>query len=108
MELQLFDGNGGVLKQLALPNVAPGASASLTLARSEVTTSSTPRFSIRGVVRTNPVASTAGTTTPVPTGGCPVKATLEIYNNDTGNTQLVTSDVQSISGFAYPLTMMGK
>lgn len=103
VELQFYDGTGAVLKQMAINNVAPGASASLTLARTEASNLSVPRFALRGVVRTNPITSTVGTTTPIAFVGCPVKTTLEIYNDDTGNTQLVTSDVQSIGGVAVPV-----
>ena len=107
VELQFFDSNFSLLKQVVINNVSPGAAASLTLARTEVTGSSTPRVAIRGVVRTNPASSTtigAGTgTTSIAFAGCPVKTTLEIYNNDTGITQLVMGDVQSIGGYTFPL-----
>ncbi len=101
VELQFFDSNNALLKQVAITNVSPGASASLTLARTEVTGSSTARFAIRGVVRTDLASSTTTGATPIFNAGCPVKATLEVYNNDTGYTQFVTSDVQSISGYPY-------
>ncbi|MDR3698894.1 MAG: hypothetical protein P4L56_04610 [Candidatus Sulfopaludibacter sp.] len=101
VELQFYDSNNALLKQLAINNVSPGAAASLTLARTEVTGSTMPRFAIRGVVRTNPVSTSTNGATPIFNAGCPVKATLEIYNNDTGYTQFVTSAVQSISGYPY-------
>lgn len=109
VQLQFFDGNNNLLKQVAIANVSPGSSASLTLSRTDAANLTTPRFGIRGVVRTNPVTVTPGTGTPGATSvpvaflGCPVKTTLEIFNNDTGNTQLVVSDVQSISLGVIPL-----
>jgi hypothetical protein len=91
-----------VLKQTVINNVAPGTAASLTLARTAAPNPSVPRFAIRGVVHTNPTPPTAGT------GSCTVKTTLEIYNDDTGNTQLVTSDVQSINVGVIPLVFAGQ
>ena len=107
VELQFYDNNFGLLKQVVINNILPGAAASLTLARTEVTGATTPRVSLRGVIRTNPSSSVStippgASTTPI-FAGCPVKATLEIFNNDTGNTQLVTSDVQSIGNVLYPM-----
>lgn len=103
VELQFVDGQNNMLKQVTINNVAPGASASLSLNRSEAPNLSVPRFAIRGIVRTNPLSATPGVTA-IPMGvGCPVMTTLEIYNQDTGNTQLVTSDVRSISTGILPL-----
>jgi hypothetical protein len=103
VELQFFDGSNNMPKQAVINNVLPGTAASLTLARTEAPNLSVPRFAVRGVVRTSPVSPTAGANAPIVLAGCAVKTTLEIYNNDTGNTQLVTSDVQLVSGYAIPL-----
>jgi len=95
--LQFFDGSNSLLKQVVITNVPPGTAASLSLKREEAPNLSVPRFAIRGVVRTSPVSATTGTNTPVVFAGCPVKTTMEIYNDDNGNTQLVTSDVTPIN-----------
>ena len=113
VQLQFFDGSGGLLKQTVINNVSPGASASLTLKREEAPNQSVPRFAFRGVVRTNPVATPGptpvpGTNSPVIFAGCPVKTTLEIFNDETGYTQLVISDVQSFSGGVIPLMLGGR
>ncbi len=100
VELQFFDSNFSLLKQVVINNINPGSATSLTLARNEVTGATASRVGIRGVVRTAPQTPT--TATPVAFTGCPVKATLEIYNNDTGATQAVTGDFQMI-GYAYPM-----
>jgi hypothetical protein len=101
VQLEFRDSQNSLLKEVLINNIAPGASASLTLTRTEAAGLSTPRFSLRGVVRTAPVA--AGTPTTVPSiliTGCPILATLEVFNADTGDTQFVTqAQPMSVTGF---------
>ena len=101
VELEFRDATNALLKQLLVPNISPGQSASLTLNRSEITSTTPARAAIRAVVRTGPIPAT-GTTTPVRISGCPVAPTLEIYNDDNGNTQLVISDFHSMSPGFFP------
>jgi hypothetical protein len=108
VQLEFHDSQGALLKQLLVDNIAPGASASLTLTRAEAASLSTPRFALRGVVRTAPV--TAGSTSSIPATiviGCPIFTTLEVFDATTGNTQLVTSDTRPMTAVALPLVAPG-
>jgi hypothetical protein len=99
VEIEFRDSSYALLKQTAIANILPGASASLTLTRAEAGSLTTPRFGIRGIVRTNPVTvTTGGTTTPISLfSGCPVMPTLEVFDSTTGNTQFVTADTRSLN-----------
>jgi len=105
VQLEFRDAQGGLLKQLSINDMSPGASASLTLKRAEAGTLSPLRFSLRGVVRTDPMSSTpppGGALPMISFAGCPVVTTLEISNDDTGNTQLVISETHGMSPGTLP------
>jgi hypothetical protein len=99
VQLEFRDAQGALLKQLFVNNISPGATASLTLKRAEAGSLSVPRLAIRGMVRSDPTSTPPpGAAIPVIfVAGCPVMTTLEIFNDDTGNTQLVTSDTRLMS-----------
>jgi len=103
-ELEFRDAQNNLLKSLVVPNIPPGDAASLTMDRTEAPNISVPRFAIRGVVRTGllkPVSAGGTTTAP---NACAVMPTLEVFDDTTGNTQLVTSDTRSIATpIAIPL-----
>lgn len=102
VEMEFRDGQNNLLKQLVVPNVPPGDVATLTLERSEATSTTVARFAIRGIVRTGLIPASASTT-PI-ANNCIVMPTLEIFNGGTGDTQLVTSDTRPISApIAIPL-----
>jgi hypothetical protein len=107
VEMEFRDAQDNLLKQLVVPNVPPGDAASLTLDRTEVSNTSVSRIGIRGVVHTGPLTPTPTTnaiSTPIVSNTCTVMPTLEIVNDATGDTELVTSDTRPISTpIAVPL-----
>jgi hypothetical protein len=100
-QLEFRDSQNNPLKELLVNNIQPGAAVSLPLTRAEAGSLGTPRFAVRAVVRTSPVSSTASAI-PSLFSGCPVVITLEVFNDDTGNTQLVTSDTRNMSPGTLP------
>jgi len=101
VELQFFDGQGNSVKQTVVPNFAPGKATSLDLKRAEVTDTSAVRTEIRGAVTVNPTPAPMGT--PAATGYCSIFATLEVFDDSTGATQVLTSDTRSVFGEIIPL-----
>jgi hypothetical protein len=101
VELRFVDPQNNQLSQTAVANLAPGTATSFDLPRSAVTSQTTPRAEIRGVVVVNPAANPYAT--PVAVGFCSVMATLEIMDA-TGSTIAVTSDTRTVGTFvAVPL-----
>jgi len=105
VQLEFRDAQNNLLKQLLVSNISPGDAASLTLDRTEAPNTSVSRFAIRGVVRTGPLTPVASSVIISPiVNTCTVMPTLEIVNNTTGDTQLVTSDTRPVSApVAIPL-----
>ena len=98
VELQFFDEKSTLLKQFVVPNFAPGTATSFDLPRSAVTSQTSSRAQIRGVVVVNPAPTPVGS--PATTGPCSVMTTLEIFDAVTGSTVSLTSDTRAIgSGF---------
>jgi hypothetical protein len=110
VQLEFWDSTGKMVKSLAITNLAPGATGSLQLKFSEVTTNNTspPRTDIRGVVRrTTPAPVTGVSVTPTPIAqpiafiqpSCAVATTLEIFDSGSGVTQSLTSDMHALEDF---------
>jgi len=109
VQLEFWDAQGKLVISLLVPSLAPGATASLQIKLSDVTTkTSSLRTEIRGVVRrTTPVPATGGTVTPTPIAqpiafipsSCAVATTLEIFDSTTGVTQALTSDLHALEDF---------
>jgi hypothetical protein len=79
--------------------VLPGHSVSLTLnADSDVTLGSDGRLEIRGVLRTPPLLNPPPPDVlPIPVNtSCPLVATLEVFNNETGRTRLILPDFSTV------------
>ena len=91
VELQFFDAKNNMVKQTVVPNFAAGAATSLDLPRASVTSETTPRAEIRGVVVVNPSPSPVAS--PAAVGYCAVFSTLEIIDS-TGSTVAMTSDTR--------------
>jgi hypothetical protein len=114
VQLEFWDSQGKLVKSLSIPNqtipsLAPGATASLQIKLTDVTTNTSPlRTEIRGVVRRYaPSPATGVTTTPTPIAqpiafypaSCTVATTLEIFDTATGVTQSLTSDMRVLENF---------
>ncbi len=104
VQLAFADDANAVLKQATIGALAPQKTASLELTYAEAKAGGAAgRAEIRGVVSSNvsAVATPASTTTPatavIIAAGCTVMTTLEIYDAATGATQILTSDVRSVS-----------
>jgi hypothetical protein len=95
VELQFFDGKNNSLKQSVVPNFAPQTAATLDLKRSEITAQTAARAEIRGVVTVNGPTPVASPSIP---GYCAVFTTLQIFDETTGSTVLLTSDTRSFPG----------
>jgi hypothetical protein len=86
---------GSVLKTSPIL-VAPGQSVPFDLNRDTDVTSTDQRVQIRATLQI-PLPSPIFAS-PVQLFGCPLIPTLEIFNNDTGRTQVVMTGVQSVIG----------
>jgi hypothetical protein len=117
-QLEFYDAQGTLVKQMLVNNILPGTAASLPLKRLDITSvpPATPRAEVRGVVRTGPSptpppAGTAGGAPtiafPVPLG-CQVMITLEVFDDATGITHVVTTDTRPMFNFGIlPLGIGG-
>ncbi len=99
VELQFFDNKGTMVSQNVVPNFAPGASTSFDLTRAAVTSETTSRAEIRGVVVVNPAPTPVGS--PAAVGYCNVVSTLEIFDSTTGSTVALTSDFRSTGYYGF-------
>jgi len=100
VELQFFDAQNNMVNQSVVPAFAPGTATFLDLERATVTSQTSPRAEIRGVVVVNPAPTPVGS--PAPTGFCSVMVTLEIIDDSTGSTVVLTSDTRVVG---MPLVM---
>ena len=103
VELQFFDAQNNSLKQSLVLNFAPQTAATLDLTRAAITTQTGNRAEIRGAVTVNPASTpVAGAATP---GYCTVFTTLQIFDETTGSTVVLTSDtrVSNYGPIAIPL-----
>ncbi len=92
VELQFFDGQNNSLKQTIVPNFAPQTATILDLTRAAITTQTGNRAEIRGVVTVNPASTPVAT--PNAPGYCAVFTTLQIFDETTGSTIVLTSDTR--------------
>ncbi len=107
VQLAFYDAQNRLLKQGTTATIAPGVATSLSLGRTEVPAASatSPRISLRGLVKTilPPTATSSGPAVLV--SSCLLFTSLEIYDNVTGVTQVFSTDTRTIfSGDAVPLT----
>jgi len=106
VELEFRDAQNKLLKQVEVANVPPGNAASLTIHRLEASTSTAVlRLGIRGIVRTGLLTpATNAIAPPIVANSCTTMTTLEIFNDSTGETEVVTSDTRPITvPLAVPL-----
>jgi hypothetical protein len=106
VQLAFYDSQNRLLKQGTTTNIAPGATASLSLGRSDVPAASAtaPRVSVRGQLRTILPPTTSGTVGEL--SSCSLFASLEIYDNVTGATQVFTTDARTVfAGDVVPVVL---
>jgi hypothetical protein len=103
VELQFFDAQNKSLKQAVVLNFAPQTATTLDLKRSEITTQTANRAEIRGQINVNPTSTPVANPT-VP-GYCTIFTTLQIFDETTGSTVVLTSDtrVTNAGPFVIPL-----
>jgi hypothetical protein len=103
VELQFFYAQNKSLKQAVVPNFAPQTATTLDLKRSEITTQTANRAEIRGQINVNPTSTPVANPT-VP-GYCTIFTTLQIFDETTGSTVVLTSDtrVTNAGPFVIPL-----
>jgi len=99
VELRIFDAQNNMVNQSVVPAFAPGTATFLDLERATVTSQTSPRAEIRGVVVVNPAPTPVES--PALTGFCSVMVTLEIIDA-TGSTVALTSETRMVGG---PLVM---
>jgi len=107
VQLAFYDSQNRVVKQGATATIAPGAATSLSLGRADVPAASATalRVSIRGQVKTVSPSTTAVPGTLILAGSCSLFASLEIYDNVTGGTEVLTTDTRTVyTGDVVPLT----
>ncbi len=100
VELRIFDAQNNMVNQSVVPAFVPGTATFLDLQRATVTSQTSPRAEIRGVVVVNPAPTPVGS--PFPPGFCFVMGTLEIIDDSTGSTVVLTSDTRVVG---MPLVM---
>lgn len=95
-QVSFLDSKGTVLKASPIL-VAPGQSVPFDLDRdTDLTTVTDQRVQIRATLQTpapSPIFAN-----PVALYGCPLMPTLEIFNKDTGRTQVVITETRSVFG----------
>lgn len=94
-QVSFLDSKGTVLKTAPIV-VAPGQSVPFDLNRDTDVTATDQRVQVRATLQI-PLPSPIFAS-PVQLLGCPLIPTLEIFNNDTGRTQVVITDTRSVFG----------
>jgi hypothetical protein len=94
-QVSFLDSKGNVLKTAPLL-IAPGQSVPFDLNRDTDVTATDQRMQIRATLQI-PLPSPMFAN-PVQLYGCPLIPTLEIFNNDTGRTQVLMTDTRSVFG----------
>jgi len=102
--LEFYDETGALLKQLVLTNISPANSASLVFKPPFLSATANARAQIRAVVFTpSTAAANPGQVTPAPmiavNAGCSVMPSLEIVDDLTGITHIVTTDLRPMPGY---------
>jgi hypothetical protein len=111
LQLSFYDAQGKLLKQTTVGSLAPGVATGLELGRGEISgvPASTLRVQVRGVVQTILApASGGGSSTPMVLSACSPFITVEVYDNATGASQVLTSDARLMSSGIIPLLITGK
>jgi len=94
-QVSFLDSKGTVLKTAPI-SVLPGQSVPFDLNRDTDVTSSDQRVQIRATIQIP--APSPVVVGPPQAFGCPLVPTLEIFNKDTGRTQVVITETRSVFG----------
>ena len=108
--LEFYDDTGALLKQVAVTNISPSTAANLVLKPVASSTAVGARAQIRAVVVTPSITVVNPGTQPTPNmpviRSCSVMASLEIIDDSTGATHIVTTDLRSMPAYSIlPLTI---
>jgi len=107
--LEFYDDTGALLKQISVTNIAPATAASLVFKPAVAAAAPNARAQIRAAIFTpqtfivNPGGSPPTPAVPF-IRGCTVMASLEIIDDSTGATHIVTTDLRAMPAFSV-LTM---
>ncbi len=97
--LEFYDDSGALLKQLAVTNISPATAASLAFKPPVPSTTAGARAQVRAVVRTPLSFVFNPGTLPAPRAVCSVMASLEIIDDSTGATHVLTTDLRAMPVF---------
>jgi len=107
--LDIFDDQNARLEELAIDDLAPGKAMHLDYPRPVSTSPSTPlRVQVRGVVTTSPTFPPTAMQgpaipLPLPSFACTVVSTLEVFDSDTGKSQIILANAAAVPGMIQPL-----
>jgi len=108
--LEIYDDAGNLLKQMAVANIPPSTAANLVFKPTVSSTAVNARAQIRAVVLSptpviTPVANPGSPVVIVPLPSCTLMSSLEITNDSTGDTQIMTTDFRAAPTYlvAQPL-----
>lgn len=96
VELDLYDGQGKLIKQKTVANLGFGQADFLDLARSELSTT-VAHTDVSGVVKVGSTQSFF----------CNVSTTLEVFDNVTGVTTAILANAITSQGFIFPVLTTG-
>jgi hypothetical protein len=98
-QVSFLNGRGDVLKMTTV-NVIPGKSVAFDLNRDTDFADADRRVEIRAIIRIPPVTPVASPPQPLPPQPvtCTLIPSLEVFNNDTGRTQVVITDARGVPG----------
>ena len=96
VDLDLYDGQGKLIKQKTVANLGLGQADFLDLARSELSTTAA-HVDISGVVKVGSTQSFF----------CNVSTTLEVFDNVTGVTTAILANANTSPGFIFPVLSPG-
>jgi hypothetical protein len=106
LTLQLFDDQANKVAELAVDNLEPGKALHLDLPRPAAASNVTDplRIQVRGVVIVGgPILPRPLDPTVAVLSVCAVAPTLEVFDNDTGKTQVVLTNASVSQGLIVPL-----
>ena len=106
--LELYDDSGNLLKQMPVTTVPPGAAVNLVFKPTVSGTAANARAQIRAVVVTpvptiTPVVVSGGTTAIPAIPACTLLPSLEITNDTSGMTQILTTDFRVTPTYIIPV-----
>ena len=109
--LEFYDETGALLKQLTVTTISPGTATGLVFKPTVPSTAAGARAQIRAVLLTPSIAIYNPVSGPIPSPimpvslGCSLMASLEIIDDATGATHILTTDLRAVPTYiALPMT----